>query len=89
MNWWNDELKRLYGDDYVPEEWKTKPLTFFPKQENDFDCGMFVCVAAKHWCTDHKFKNKQRHMPIYRQIVKREMKNRALMRYNVYFYFVL
>ena len=37
-----------------------------------------MCAAAKHWCTDRRFRYKQKDMPKYRKMIAHELVNREL-----------
>ena len=63
-----DESKQLDNDVMNPDDWVVEqiPPLDSPKQENDSDCGMFVCMYADYMLQDLPEQFSQVDMPMLR-----------------------
>lgn len=53
--------------------WTTHRVHDIPKQQNNFDCGVFICVYAEHASRDSRFDFSQVHMPYFRKKILLEI----------------
>lgn len=69
-----DKLKRpLEG------EWKQKNCKDQPKQQNKFDCGVFVCMYAEYIARKKELDFHQRDMPYFRMKMVKEISGGVLL----------
>ena len=54
-----------------------------PQQDNDNDCGMFVCILAEHLAREAAMEIQPQHIPVYRQLLIWEIASNRLLNQHV------
>jgi Ulp1 family protease len=67
------------------DEWKFISNSNIPQQDNNFDCGVFVCTYAKFLCLKINFNFQQTDMQEIRSLMHSEMLNMELIKDNKLF----
>ncbi|XP_073300513.1 ubiquitin-like-specific protease ESD4 [Primulina huaijiensis] len=68
-----DEVKEKSGKDLNVSSWEREFVKDLPKQENVFDCGVFMLKYANFYCRDVGLCFSQQHMPYFRQRIAKEI----------------
>ncbi|XP_043282359.1 sentrin-specific protease 1-like [Venturia canescens] len=72
------EAKEKKRKEIIPQEWKLTIKKEIPVQENNYDCGVFVCTYAEHITADRIMKFSQKEMANLRIKIKGELKEGKL-----------
>ncbi|XP_073050341.1 ubiquitin-like-specific protease ESD4 [Primulina eburnea] len=70
-----DEVKEKCGKDLNVSSWEREYVTDLPKQENGFDCGVFMIKYADFFSRDIGLCFNQQHMPYFRRRIAKEILN--------------
>ncbi|KZV25607.1 hypothetical protein F511_33991 [Dorcoceras hygrometricum] len=68
-----DEVKEKSGKDLNVSSWKREFVKDLPKQENGFDCGVFMVKYADFYSRNIGLRFSQQHMPYFRQRIAKEI----------------
>ncbi|XP_073302452.1 ubiquitin-like-specific protease ESD4 [Primulina huaijiensis] len=68
-----DEVKEKCGKDLNVSSWEREYVTDLPKQENGFDCGVFMIKYADFFSRDIGLCFNQQHMPYFRRRIAKEI----------------
>ncbi|KAI3501692.1 hypothetical protein L1887_29651 [Cichorium endivia] len=68
-----DEVKDKNGEDIDVSSWKQEYVKDLPKQENGFDCGVFMIKYADFYSRGVDLCFKQEHMPYFRLRTAKEI----------------
>ncbi|XP_043288412.1 sentrin-specific protease 1-like [Venturia canescens] len=68
-----EEAKEKGNDQNKKEEWSLATKMDIPRQMNGYDCGVFVCLYAKHVIEKKEMNFTQQEMPQKRQQIRREL----------------
>ncbi|XP_034245537.1 ubiquitin-like-specific protease 1A [Thrips palmi] len=58
---------------YFSGDWTTVHAEGIPRQNNGYDCGIFICMYAKHFCLGNGFQFGQEAMPHLRSLLAYEL----------------
>jgi sentrin-specific protease 1 len=68
-----DEYRDKKGDTLYIDEWKNYAPNDIPRQENGYDCGMFVCKFADFRSSDVPVRFSQTDLPYFRKRMLHEI----------------